>query len=86
MGRQAMSGLRLQYPHKVLEHAEPRHSLCSTCSRSTIFGCRPVAANMRTTSTSSEGLVADGPLKSPEALHPVFCGNYDWHSAVHSHW
>jgi len=52
MSEQAMSGLRLQYPHKV-DHL---------------------------------WLQADGPLKSPKALHPVFCGNYDWHSAVHSHW
>ncbi|EKX54382.1 hypothetical protein GUITHDRAFT_99864 [Guillardia theta CCMP2712] len=52
MAEQALSGLRLQYPHKV-DHL---------------------------------WLQPDGPLKSPEALHPVFCGNYDWHSAVHSHW
>jgi Protein of unknown function (DUF2891) len=25
-------------------------------------------------------------VKSPKALHPVFFGNYDWHSAVHGHW
>ena len=24
--------------------------------------------------------------KSTTSLHPVFYGNYDWHSAVHSHW
>jgi hypothetical protein len=28
----------------------------------------------------------DGSLKSPDALHPAFYGNYDWHSSVHSHW
>ena len=22
----------------------------------------------------------------PEQAHPVFCGSYDWHSCVHSHW
>jgi hypothetical protein len=26
----------------------------------------------------------DRPL--PSALHPVFCGSYDWHSSVHMHW
>jgi Protein of unknown function (DUF2891) len=25
-------------------------------------------------------------VKSPRALHPVFYGSYDWHSAVHMHW
>ncbi|MBX3011198.1 MAG: DUF2891 domain-containing protein [Caldilineaceae bacterium] len=25
-------------------------------------------------------------LVSPQALHPVFFGCYDWHSAVHCHW
>lgn len=28
----------------------------------------------------------DGPLLSPQELHPVFFGSYDWHSSVHSHW
>ena len=31
-------------------------------------------------------LARDGALSSPASLHPVFYGNYDWHSAVHSHW
>jgi hypothetical protein len=22
----------------------------------------------------------------PDAIHPVFCGSYDWHSSVHMHW
>lgn len=52
MSRQALSGLRLEYPHKA-DHL---------------------------------WLAADGPLEAPSALHPVFYGNYDWHSAVHSHW
>lgn len=26
----------------------------------------------------------DRPL--PEAIHPVFCGSYDWHSSVHMQW
>lgn len=52
MARQALSGLQLEYPHKV-DHL---------------------------------WLVQDGPLASPASLHPVFYGNYDWHSAVHSHW
>jgi Protein of unknown function (DUF2891) len=32
--------------------------------------------------------VLTGPqdLKSPRALHPIFCGSYDWHSCVHGHW
>ncbi|MDB6076663.1 MAG: hypothetical protein JWO82_410 [Akkermansiaceae bacterium] len=25
-------------------------------------------------------------LKTPSQLHPVFFGNYDWHSSVHGHW
>ena len=25
-------------------------------------------------------------LQMPRALHPVFYGSYDWHSAVHMHW
>ncbi|MFD1551454.1 DUF2891 domain-containing protein [Putridiphycobacter roseus] len=25
-------------------------------------------------------------LKTPEALHPVFYGCFDWHSSVHGHW
>ena len=25
-------------------------------------------------------------LRPPRALHPVFYGSYDWHSAVHAHW
>lgn len=52
MARQALSGLRLEYPHKA-DHL---------------------------------WLASDGPLQKPSALHPVFFGNYDWHSAVHSHW
>lgn len=52
MARQALSGLQLEYPHKV-DHL---------------------------------WLAEDGALASPSALHPVFFGNYDWHSAVHSHW
>jgi hypothetical protein len=32
--------------------------------------------------------VLNGPadLESPRALHPIFYGSFDWHSAVHSHW
>jgi len=32
--------------------------------------------------------VLTGPedVKGPRALHPVFYGSFDWHSAVHSHW
>jgi len=32
--------------------------------------------------------VLTGPedLASPRALHPIFYGSFDWHSAVHSHW
>ncbi len=32
--------------------------------------------------------VLTGPqdLKSPRALHPIFCGSFDWHSCVHGHW
>jgi hypothetical protein len=25
-------------------------------------------------------------LAGPRALHPIFYGSFDWHSAVHSHW
>ncbi|MGO8834130.1 MAG: DUF2891 domain-containing protein, partial [Roseiarcus sp.] len=24
--------------------------------------------------------------RAPSALHPIFCGSFDWHSCVHSHW
>ena len=32
--------------------------------------------------------VLNGPqdVLSPRALHPVFYGCYDWHSAVHGYW
>jgi hypothetical protein len=32
--------------------------------------------------------VLSGPddLAGPRALHPIFYGSFDWHSAVHSHW
>ena len=32
--------------------------------------------------------VLTGPddLASPRALHPIFFGSFDWHSAVHGHW
>ena len=34
------------------------------------------------------GHVMSGPddVRSPQALHPVFYGSFDWHSAVHGHW
>lgn len=25
-------------------------------------------------------------VKGPRALHPIFCGSFDWHSSVHGHW
>jgi len=31
-------------------------------------------------------LIAVEDLGSPRALHPIFYGSFDWHSAVHSHW
>lgn len=31
-------------------------------------------------------LGSDASLRSPRALHPVFYGCFDWHSAVHGHW
>jgi hypothetical protein len=31
-------------------------------------------------------LTADAELAGPRALHPIFYGSFDWHSAVHSHW
>src|SRR5579864_8627851 len=31
-------------------------------------------------------LTGPGDLASPRALHPIFYGSFDWHSAVHSHW
>jgi hypothetical protein len=31
-------------------------------------------------------LTGDRDLRSPQALHPVFYGSYDWHSCVHGHW
>lgn len=29
---------------------------------------------------------SDSDLKSPEDLHPIFYGCFDWHSSVHGHW
>jgi hypothetical protein len=31
-------------------------------------------------------LTGAGDLARPRALHPIFYGSFDWHSAVHSHW
>src|SRR3984957_8280336 len=31
-------------------------------------------------------LSATGDLATPRALHPIFYGSFDWHSAVHGHW
>jgi hypothetical protein len=31
-------------------------------------------------------LTGDRDLAGPRALHPIFYGSFDWHSAVHSHW
>ena len=31
-------------------------------------------------------LSSDADARTPQALHPAFFGNYDWHSSVHSHW
>jgi len=31
-------------------------------------------------------LTGAGDLRAPRALHPIFYGSFDWHSAVHSHW
>lgn len=31
-------------------------------------------------------LAADGPVTLPRLRTPVFCGSFDWHSAVHGHW
>ena len=31
-------------------------------------------------------LTGSGDLAGPRALHPIFYGSFDWHSAVHSHW
>ncbi|HUU85254.1 MAG TPA: DUF2891 family protein [Phycisphaerae bacterium] len=31
-------------------------------------------------------LNSDGDVRPPRELTPVFCGCYDWHSAVHGHW
>lgn len=31
-------------------------------------------------------LDGDGDAQTPRALHPVFWGCFDWHSAVHGHW
>jgi hypothetical protein len=32
--------------------------------------------------------VMDGPddVRGPRALHPIFCGSFDWHSCVHGYW
>jgi hypothetical protein len=31
-------------------------------------------------------LTGSDDLGGPRALHPIFYGSFDWHSAVHSHW
>jgi hypothetical protein len=31
-------------------------------------------------------MASDADVARPSALHPVFYGSYDWHSAVHMHW
>lgn len=31
-------------------------------------------------------LEGDGPVALPRERTPVFCGSFDWHSAVHGHW
>lgn len=31
-------------------------------------------------------LTGPADLASPRALHPIFYGSFDWHSAVHGHW
>ncbi|MGA0599975.1 DUF2891 domain-containing protein [Caulobacter sp. KR2-114] len=31
-------------------------------------------------------LTGEADLAGPRALHPIFYGSFDWHSAVHSHW
>jgi hypothetical protein len=31
-------------------------------------------------------LTGAGDLRAPRALHPIFYGSFDWHSAVHGHW
>jgi len=35
---------------------------------------------------SAHVLLSDTDVLPPRALHPVFHGAYDWHSAVHGHW
>lgn len=34
----------------------------------------------------SQVIGSEEDLQSPKALHPVFYGCFDWHSAVHGHW
>jgi hypothetical protein len=34
----------------------------------------------------SHVLNSDADVRPPRELTPVFCGCYDWHSAVHGHW
>lgn len=34
----------------------------------------------------SHYLTSDADVKSPSAMHPIFYGCLDWHSAVHGHW
>src|SRR5580704_12002396 len=31
-------------------------------------------------------LTEPGDALAPRALHPIFFGSFDWHSAVHGHW
>jgi hypothetical protein len=45
-------------------------------------------ANIAREYPNQPGHLLTGPadLRAPRALHPVFYGSYDWHSAVHQHW
>lgn len=34
----------------------------------------------------SNVMASAGDVQSPREMHPVFYGNFDWHSSVHGHW
>ncbi len=45
-------------------------------------------ANIQREYPNHPGHLLTGPddLRPPSALHPIFYGSFDWHSAVHQHW
>lgn len=61
--------------------------LNSRTAREGTFARLALACIHREYPNQIQHLLASGEdIASPRALHPVFYGCFDWHSAVHSHW